>query len=152
MSSSPMQTEPASAPVRLWNPNAAANWCLLFSPAFGSYLQMLNWEAMGRPDEAKKSRQWFNVAVGLLVVYVLGGVFLPAGKDFDVVFRLVGLAFLLSWYFTSGRVQTRFVRATYGNDYGKRAWARPLLIAFGLLVAYFIGTFVLGFVVALLAG
>ena len=26
----------------LWNPNAAANWSLLFSPAFGAWLHMKN--------------------------------------------------------------------------------------------------------------
>jgi cation transport ATPase len=148
MSSSPIQAGVDGAPVRLWNPNAAANWCLLFSPAFGSYLQMLNWEAMGRPDEAKKSRWWFIVAVALLVVYALGGALLPAGENASGQFKAIGFVFLLSWYFISGRAQARFVKATYGDDYARRSWSQPLLIAFGVFVAYVVTAFVLAFAVA----
>jgi predicted amidophosphoribosyltransferase len=27
----------------IWNPNAASNWSLVFTPAFGSYLHARNW-------------------------------------------------------------------------------------------------------------
>ena len=37
------RTEVAPA---LWNPNAAASWSLLFSPAFGAFLHMKNWQAL----------------------------------------------------------------------------------------------------------
>lgn len=31
-------TAPQSEGPTIWNPNAASNWSLIFSPAFGSYL------------------------------------------------------------------------------------------------------------------
>ena len=40
----------------LWNPNAAANWSLLLSPAFGAFLHMKNWEELGEPAKAAASK------------------------------------------------------------------------------------------------
>lgn len=37
-----LEVEPETS-LPLWNPNAAANWCLLFTPSFGSWLHMKNW-------------------------------------------------------------------------------------------------------------
>src|SRR5436190_17925418 len=45
-------------PPRLWNPNAAASWCLLFSPVFGAYLHMRNWQALGDERHAQVNRNW----------------------------------------------------------------------------------------------
>ena len=53
-------TEEAPA---LWNPNAAANWCLLFTAAFGAYLHMRNWQALGQPDRARASRNWMIAVI-----------------------------------------------------------------------------------------
>ena len=36
----------------IWNPNAAANWSLLFTPAFGAYIHYLNWQKMGKTEVA----------------------------------------------------------------------------------------------------
>ena len=52
----------------LWNPNAAANWSLLFSPAFGAFLHMKNWQALGQPIKATSAKVWF-----VLILVVLGG-------------------------------------------------------------------------------
>ena len=40
----------------LWNPNAAANWSLLFSPAFGAFVHMKNWQALGEPEKAANAK------------------------------------------------------------------------------------------------
>jgi hypothetical protein len=138
-------------PVALWNPNAAANWCLLFSAAFGSYLQMLNWRAMGEPEEAAKSQVWFNISIGPLVMYGFVGMIIPNSKTVDGLLRLVGFVFLISWYFGSGRIQARFVKNRFGNGYTKQHWSRPLLIGLGALVGYFVVVFVLAFVAALIS-
>jgi len=47
--STPLEANEAGA---IWNPNAAANWSILFTPAFGSYLQMLNWRTLSEPAKA----------------------------------------------------------------------------------------------------
>jgi hypothetical protein len=52
----------------LWNPSAAANWSLLFSPAFGALVQMKHWEALGEPAKASAARGF------LLFAMVVGGV------------------------------------------------------------------------------
>ena len=31
----------------LWNPGAAMAWSLLFSPIFGAFVHMKNWQALG---------------------------------------------------------------------------------------------------------
>jgi hypothetical protein len=46
----------ADAAPALWNPNAAANWSLLFSPMFGAWLHMKNWAALGEPERAAARR------------------------------------------------------------------------------------------------
>jgi hypothetical protein len=57
----------ARIPPRLWNPNAAANWSLLFGPAFGAFLHMKNWQALEEPAKASAAKVWF-----LLTIVVLG--------------------------------------------------------------------------------
>ena len=57
----PPQAEVADVPTgeaapALWNPNAASSWSLLFSPIFGAYLHMQNWQALGQPDKAEQCR------------------------------------------------------------------------------------------------
>jgi hypothetical protein len=57
------QTAPA-----LWNPNAAASWSVLFSPAFGAFLHMKNWQALGEPAKASAAKIW---AIATLLVMVI---------------------------------------------------------------------------------
>ena len=52
------ETDADAAPP-LWTPNAAASWSLLFTPAFGAWLHMRNWERLGRPAQARQARYWF---------------------------------------------------------------------------------------------
>jgi len=42
-------------------------WSLLFTPAFGAFLQMRNWEALGEPSKAVTSRIWVAVTLVVLV-------------------------------------------------------------------------------------
>lgn len=59
---------PSEEAPPLWNPNAAANWSLLFSPVFGALLQMKNWEALGEDDKALNSkRRAIGAGVAILV-------------------------------------------------------------------------------------
>jgi hypothetical protein len=48
--------EPNSRPPALWNPNAAAGWSLLFTPAFGAFLHARNgtrWGVIARPKPTR---------------------------------------------------------------------------------------------------
>ena len=59
----------------IWNPDAAANWCLLFSPVFGTWLHMKNWRALGEPERARNRPPVVIAALALIIVAFL----LPVG-------------------------------------------------------------------------
>lgn len=146
-------TEPAQlaavepAPV-IWNPNAAANWCLVFTPAFGAYLHMLNWRALGDRKREASARAWFYTGLGLLVFYPLASLVID-GKASDAITRVVGMVFLLSWYFTSARPQARYVKERWGSDYVRRPWGKALAYAVGGFLVYLAIAFVIGVMAAI---
>jgi hypothetical protein len=139
-------TQPQVAEAAIWNPNAAANWSLIFTPAFGAYLQMLNWRALGEPERAASSQNWFYVGLGMLAVYVLMGAFMNDPKAADGAARGLGFLFLLVWYFSSGRAQGKYVKEKLGKTYAKKPWGKALLIGVGAIVGYFIVAVVIGLV------
>jgi len=121
-------------PPLLWNPNAAANWSLLFSPAFGSFLHMKNWEALGEPVKAAAAKRWFVITLVALVGLVCANVVFPTSKLVAASIRPVGLVLLLAWYFGSARAQVAYVKTKFGKSYPRRGWLKPLAIAVLALV------------------
>ena len=121
----------------IWNPNAAANWSIVFTPVFGSYLQMLNWRSLGEQGRAEASRRWFYVGLCMLLVYLLIGMLVPDEKAADGAARGLGLVFLVTWYFVSARTQAKYVKAKYGTEYLRQPWGRALLYGVAGIVAYF---------------
>ncbi len=91
----------------IWNPNAAVNWSFIFSPAFGSYLQMLNWRTLGEPEKATSSRNWFYVSLGMSAVYALMGVFMSDSKAADNASPALPFLFFAVWTSLSGRAQVK---------------------------------------------
>jgi hypothetical protein len=142
MSNEPLGKPEAQPPV-IWNPNAAANWSLLFSPAFGAYIHMLNWRRLGESANAAAARRWFFASVVMLATLLLLQLAVPDERTADGASRALGVIFLFSWYFTSARAQARYVTARLGASYERRSWGRPVGLA--VLVA-------LGFSLASLAG
>ena len=130
----------------IWNPNSAANWSLLLSPAFGAYLHMKNWEALGEPSKASVAKVWIWVTLLALTGIALAGAFLPNSKSLDGLSRTVGLVLLLSWYFSSGRSQAEYVKSRYGKDYPRRSWGKPLLLGCLALVGFITFIVVVAFV------
>lgn len=128
----------------LWNPNAAANWSLLFSPAFGAFLHMKNWQALGESTKASAAKTWAVVSLSLILGLSALSALAPTSSPFASMPRSVGLILLLTWYFTSAREQAKYVKEQFGKEYPRRGWAKPLLLA--LLV--FLGFFVVIFIVA----
>lgn len=116
---------PSPAVVELWNPNAAANWSLLFTPIFGSFINKKNWIALGEEKRAKTSTVWFWISIAMLVVVLI----LPAEAA-----RGVGFFYLIIWYFSAGRRQAKFVKEKLGENYQKRGWAGPIFAGIGLLL------------------
>jgi len=60
----------------LWNPAAAASWSLIFSPIFGSWLQMKNWQALGESEKAAKARTWVWVCCAFFTALIVLGAIL----------------------------------------------------------------------------
>jgi hypothetical protein len=134
----------------IWNPNAASNWSLIFTPAFGSYLNALNWRTLGEPDRAQSAMVWFYCSLGLLFVYIFMGVFIADKKVVDGASRVLAFLYLLIWYFSAGRAQAKYVKGKFGSDYPRRSWSKPLLIGVAAIVGYFMLAFVIGFIIGIM--
>ena len=135
----------------LWNPNAAANWSLLFSPVFGAFLHMKNWEALGEPAKASTSKRWVVAGVGFFVVLALASAYFPE-KAMDGISRAAALGLLFGWYFASARQQTAYVKARFGKTYPRRGWAKPLFLALLAILGFVVVLGVLGFLIGLVLG
>ena len=105
----------------LWNPNAVGLWSFLLTPVFGSTLLLYNWRAIGDAAKQRESLVWLWVSVAMLVVCML--------------FPVVTLPYLVTWYLSWQSKQTKYVVARWGNGYTRRGWGRPLAIALGVCVA-----------------
>ncbi len=131
-------TDHVSTPMgALWNPNAAANWSLVFSPAFGSFLHYRNWQTLGDEEEAREAKIWFVVSLVILAIlpFIPHMVEDPNVKEFAP--RGICFWFLIIWYFAAARSQARLVKEHFDGDYKRRSWGLPMLIALGSLLAYF---------------
>jgi len=125
----------SGAAPELWNPNAAALWSLLFSPVFGAFLQMRNWQALGEPDKARASWYWVLATIAILLVAVVMAFVLPDAHWFNKITDRSGMIVLLTWYLTNGKLQVAYVKERYGKDYPRKGWGAPLGIAFGAVLA-----------------
>ena len=131
------------APPALWNPGAAANWSLLFSPAFGAFLHMKNWEALGEPAKASAAKVWAILALIVIAGASVAAVLMPTNRTLGGFSRLGGFVLLISWYAASGRGQMAYVKSKFGKDYPRKGWGKPLL--FALLAFIGIVAFTVGF-------
>jgi hypothetical protein len=128
----------------LWNPGAAASWSVLLSPAFGAFLHMKNWEALGEPDKAAAAKRWAVIYIVTIVGLTVVSAFLPYNRAIPGILRLSALGLLLGWYFASGKPQMNFVKSRYGKEYPRKKWGQPILIAMGILLGF---GFAVGFIV-----
>lgn len=133
----------------LWNPNAAASWSLLFSPIFGAYLHMRNWQALGQPEKVARSKNWLIGSVVCISLLMIIPLLMPDSKGTDALGRAIGFALLITWYYAIGKSQQAFVLGKFGKTYPRRGWAKPLLVAIGIVIALFVVVFVGVFVVAM---
>ena len=145
-------TTPAVVDFKLWNPNAAANWSLVFTPVFGAYLHARNWRAMGQNERAAGSMKWFYGGLVLYVLFLLIFLLVNDDKIMDGVGRLLGFTYLLVWYFASARAQAKFVKEKYGATYPRKTWGKPLLIGFGCRIAYLLLAVVVGLILGTFRG
>lgn len=125
----------------LWNPNAAALWALLVSPAFSAVLHYLNAKALG-DDVLANGNKLFLTAYALVL---LVGVPLAVHYDWNTGF--VGIGMTVGWYVALGRKQAAAVRERFGTDYPRRGWLVPVLLGIVGLLAVLV--FMVGVTVVL---
>ncbi len=116
-----------TASVALWNPNAAVNWSLLFSPIFGAWLHAKNWNSLGDERKAKQSMYW---VYGGIVFSILA---LIPGKSWSI-----GIVYLFGWYFLSAKQQIKYVKEKLDGVYEKKGLAKPIGIAIATLIGFVI--------------
>ena len=136
-----LRIQGAAAAPRLWNPEAAGAWSLIFNPVFGSILVMMNWQALRAPEKVRNTQVWLVVSIIVLV----GAFFLPSS-----VLPLVTIGYLLVWYFSVAKPQAKYIRERWGQAYPRRSWLWPLVIAFGILFSFLCLVFVLSMAQAVL--
>ena len=88
-------------PRPIWNPNAACNWSVFLSPAFGAYIHSLNWMTLNEPARARSAKVWFQVSLLMTAMFAL----LPLVGVGQQAVRYLALLYLLIWYFAAGRPQ-----------------------------------------------
>lgn len=107
--------------AEVWNPDVAGAWSLLFTPLFGSILVYKNWQSLGELERAQQSKKWIYISVLMALL--------------SAVLGLVGLIYIITWYFASQKPQSVFLKTEHGGVYRKKSWGKPLLIALGLWFA-----------------
>ena len=114
----------------IWNPMAVACWSLVFTPVFGAYLLMRNWETLGEPRQAARARVWFCFSLGLLGVQVLSAAINQRLNSESNLMHWLGLGYLAAWWIAAALPQARLVRSRYGAaGYSRRSWDLALLYA-----------------------
>lgn len=121
--------------MRLWNPTAAANWSIVFSPIFGAWIHAKNWRELGKEDEAKKSMTFVYSYILLYVLMLI----LPIP---DALTRIIGIAAIAIWYFSHAKTQIKHVEN--GISYEKKSWTLALLSGIAGMIIFFTAAFAVG--------
>jgi hypothetical protein len=123
-------TNLASEPP-LWNPNAVANWCLLFTPIFGVYLTYLNWLTLGESAYAQASKKWLIFWLAGFACLVSIGFLLNVLDNMMIFMRafFIGIVMFIAWFYKDNRKQYRYIISRFGKTYPRRNWLKPLVIA-----------------------
>jgi hypothetical protein len=137
---SPSDTAARGAPLSpsaIWNPAAAACWSIVFTPAFGAYIVMRNWEALGDTRQATIARKWYCLSLGLLVVQLLATAIDSRLNSESTLMPWIGLFYLLAWSLGAALPQVLAVRSRVGNGYERKPWDAALMAAVIAGIAYF---------------
>jgi hypothetical protein len=129
--------QPDNQPPALWNPNAAAAWAVLFTPAFGAYLHASNWRTLGKPERAAANMIWVWGTLALMAV-ALGTLFLPDSEFVDAATRYAGLGAFVGWYTVEARVQAKYVKELLPRGYAKKRWGAALALGFAFVAGYLV--------------
>ena len=119
---------------KLWNPNAAACWSIIFNPIFGAWVHARNWRSLNRPKEEK----WSMYFVYGLILFYLFLIFGPTPKTSATALTS---GILFTWYFSLGKQQVNYIKENI-SDYQKKSWIKPLLygiFGYGIFITVGLG-------------
>ena len=111
---------------KLYNPTAAANWSVLFTPVFGGICIFKNYKTLGEQQRAQISLI-LTIVFGL-ITFVGPLLPFPPGRGMPFVA-------LITWYLIEPKKQINFLKSR-GIVYEKKSWGIPALIGFGALAVY----------------
>jgi predicted membrane channel-forming protein YqfA (hemolysin III family) len=134
----------------LWNPSVAACWSIIFTPAFGAFLLMRNWEALGDERQARQARVWFCFGLGLLGVRLFTAALNARLHNESNFIHWAGLIYLFGWWLFEAMPQARLVHAKYGPDYPRQGWDGALLLAVTGGFGYLLSSALLGWLLVAL--
>ncbi|MDB5747771.1 MAG: hypothetical protein JWP72_2619 [Massilia sp.] len=126
-----MRDAPGAA--ALWRPSAVALWSLVFTPVFGSWLLMRNWQALGQPHAAAAARRWLHASLGMLALELLAGAINRRLNGGPHLVQWLALAWLGLWLLAAALPQWQLVRRRFGHAYARHEWngALATAVAFG---------------------
>ena len=114
----------------MWNPGAAIAWSFVFTPIFGSFIQMKNWKQLGEIENEKKSMYWM---CGSILFALTMTVF---DANFEKVnFSSIKFLYLATWWFFDGRKQVKYFY-DHIPFFQKRSWKKPLSISLIIFIVY----------------
>ena len=119
----------AAGAATLWRPSAVALWSLVFTPVFGSWLLMRNWQALGQPHAAAAARRWLHASLGMLALELCAGAINRRLNGGAHLMQWLALAWLGLWLLAAARPQWQLVRRRFGRAYARRGWNGALAIA-----------------------
>lgn len=134
----PSLSDPLSARTEaavLWRPSAVAVWSLVFTPVFGSYLLMRNWQALGQQRAALAARRWLLASLAVLALELFAGAVNRRLNGGSPLVQWLALAWLGLWLLAAAAPQWQLVRRRFGRAYARRGWngALATAVAFGAL-------------------
>lgn len=130
-----VSTQETGTAPSLWNPDALANWSLLFTPIFGTWLTYLNWQALGEAAYARRSKYWL---IGSTVWVLSAAIIINVADNVSIGIGAIAsyIILLLLWFFMENRKQNRYLVERFGKTYPRRGWLKPLAIAAAILVVW----------------
>jgi hypothetical protein len=124
-----LDTSDPVATTPLWRPSVVAGWSLVFTPVFGSYLLMRNWQALGRPHAAASARRWMLASLGVLALEVFAAAVNQRLNGGSPLVQWLALAWLGLWLVAAAAPQWQLVRRRFGRAYPRRDWNAALAAA-----------------------
>lgn len=125
--------------VALWNPNVLGFLSLPLTPIFSSYLTYKNWITLKQEEKAYNAKKWLYINTILFILNAFLGLFSGAS--------LYPLIVIFS-YLVTVRSQYSYVKNELKDNYERKSWVKPILIALSLIIVYYLMFIGLGYVLA----